>query len=463
MIPLHARVAAIDDNEDHLQKIVWGLGKAGFCPIPFFFDDGKLEIEPPQPLPGIRMVFTDIHLTFGGANNDKTHAANIIRCLKKIVGNGPYALIFWSQFPGDADAIAALIAARAGDAGLTPPIGYAAVDKNEVFKVTPENGDDAFDPGKLRHLILDRIRGFKTLAVASSWEERAAQAAARTTNRLFELVSGAAQPADEWEGLLAYLACEAVGVDEARTDLTKALDSALLPLLEDQLALMGSQPAPSAEDVQRLIDRVSAKDGPPRPTSIAVSHLNASYLIEETSQGDGSRMWDRGMVYELSPVHINSGPFVRAFGHIDSMLIRQEFATRDLDDEELRLARLHVVELGPECDHVQGKMVTHRFLLALLFPASLLGAFTGKAKGKPSGGAPRYRNESVLDIGEIVMRDSPDTTWHLLISCRSFMTLAARTEVEGRCRFRLRRALLEEVVHRYVTHARRPGVIRFRA
>jgi hypothetical protein len=463
MIPLYARVAAIDDNEDHLQKIVWGLGKAGFCPIPFFFDDGKLENEPQQPLSGIRIVFTDIHLTYGGANNEKTHAANIIRCLRKIVDRGPYALIFWSQFPGDADAIAALIAARATDAGLTPPIGHAAVDKNEVFRVTPENGDDAFDPGKLRDLILDRIRGFKTLAVASSWEERAAQAAARTTDRLFDLVKGAAQPADEWEALLAYLACEAVGVDEARADLTNALDSALLPLLEDQLALIGSQPVPTAEDVQRLMARVSVEDGPQRPASISVSHLNASYLIEEASHGDGSRMWDRGMVYELGAAHINSGPFVRAFGHVDSVLIRQEFATRDLDDEERQLARLHVVELGPECDHVQGKMVTHRYLLALLVPASHIGAFTGKAKGKQASGTARYRNDSVLDIGEVVMRDAPGTTWHLLISCRSFMTLAAKTEVEGRCRFRLRRALLEEVVHRYVTHARRPGVMRFRA
>jgi hypothetical protein len=425
-VGVHTRVAAIDDNEDHLQKIVWGLGKAGFCPIPFYFDDGKLEVEPARPLSGIRIVFTDIHLTFGGANNEKTHAANIIRCLKKIVGDEPYALIFWSQFPGDADAMAALIAERAADAGLTPPIGHAAVDKNEVFQVTPENGEDAFDAGKLRDLILDRIRGFKTLAVASSWEERAALAAARTTNRLFDLVKHAAQPAEEWEGLLAYLACEAAGVDEARTDLTKALDSALLPLLEGQLALMGSQPAPSADDFQRLMNLVSVEDGPPRPESIAVSHLNSSYLIEEVSEGDGSRMWDRGMVYELSSAHINSGPFVRAFGHVDSVLIRQEFATRDLSDEERQLARLHVVELGPECDHVQGKMVTHRYLLALLVPADLLDAFVEKSKKKSAASVPRYRNDSILDIGEVALRNTPGSTWHLLISCRSFMTLSRR-------------------------------------
>lgn len=460
MIPLHARVAAIDDNEDHLQKIVWGLGKAGFCPIPFFFDDGKLENEPQQPLPGIRIVFTDIHMIYGGVNNTKTHAANIIRCLRKIVGSGPYALIFWSQFPDDSDGIAALIEARAAEAGLTPPIGHASVDKKEVFKVTAENGDEAFDPGKLRDLILDSIRGFKTLAVASSWEERVGQAGARTTNRLFDLVKGATQPGDEWEGLLAYLACEAVGVDEARADLTKALDAALLPLLEDQLTLMGSQPAPSAEDVRRLMDRIPAEGRPQRPASTSLWHLNTSYLIEEVSHDALGRMWDRGMVYELGSAYVDSGPFVRAFGLEASSLIHQEFATRKLKDEERRRANLHVVEIGPECDHVQGKVVTHRYLLALLVPADLLEAFVEKSKKSNNV---RYSNESIVDVGEIALREVPDSPWHLLISCRSFMTLAAKTEVEGRCRFRLRRTLLEEVVHRYVTHARRPGVMRFRA
>lgn len=458
MIPLHARVAAIDDNEDHLQKIVWGLGKAGFCPIPFFFDDGKLENEPLQPLPGIRIVFTDIHMIYGGVNNPKTHAANIIRCLRKIVGSGPYALIFWSQFPDDADSIAALIEARAAEAGLTPPIGHASVDKKEVFKVTEENGDEAFDPGKLRDLILDRIGGFKTLAVASSWEERVGQAGARTTNRLFDLVKGAAQPADEWEALLAYLACEAIGVDEARADLTKALDSALLPLLEDQLSQMGGEPAAAAEDVQRLIDRFPPGGRPPRPASTSVSQLNASYLIEEVSQTESGRMWDRGMVYELGGAHLDSGAFVRSFGLAAGELIQEEFATRELKDEERRRAKLHVVEVGPECDHVQGKMVTHRYLLALLVPADLLDKFILKSKKSNNV---RYSNESIHDLGEVALREAPGLTWHLLISCRSFMTLAAKTVVEGRCRFRLRRAPLEEVVHRYVTHVRRPGVMRF--
>lgn len=33
---------------------------------------------------------------------------------------------------------------------------------------------------------------------------------------------------------------------------------------------------------------------------------------------------------------------------------------------------LHVIELGPECNHVQNKVPTHRYLLALLVPVALI-------------------------------------------------------------------------------------------
>lgn len=455
MIPLYSRVVAIDDVEDHLQKIVWGLGKAGFSALPFFFEDGRLENPPERPLPGIRIVFTDIHLVGGGPNNEKTHAANIIRCLKKIVASGPYVLIFWSQFPGDGDKISSLIAERAAEAGLAPPLGYAAIDKNDVFKIDSPDGNQDFDAAKLRQLILEKVSAFKTLAVAASWEDRVARAAARTTDRLFELVEGAAGTSDDWAKLLAFLACEAVGQHEAREDLIPALDAALLPLLEDQLSLIGDEPVPEQEDVQVLLDIVSANERCECPPSVAKSRLNASYLIEEFTNDAGASMWARGTVTALGSGFINSGEFVRAFRHDDATLIRREFAVRDLKDEEKRSTRLHVVELGPECDHVQGKVSTHRYLLALLVPEAVLSAFY---HGKKLSGSTRYHNDSVMNVGKVMLKEGE---WFLLISCRCFMALAASTDIDGRPAFRLRRALMEEVAHRYTTHARRPGVMRF--
>jgi len=460
MIPSYSKVVAIDDNEDHLHKIVWGLGKAGFCAIPFLFEDGRLEGAPKNPLTGVRVVFSDIHMVGGGQNVEKVHADNIIRCLRAIVGSGPYVLIFWSQFPGDAQQIQTRICERMKERELPAPIGFAAIDKNAVMRIGEGLENDEFDANRLRELIVAELQQFRTLAVALSWEDRAARAAARTTNRLFDLVRRSVNVPEDWENLLAHLAYEAVG-PAAKEDLTSALDAALLPLLEDQLTLIGKDEPPAREDIQRLMDLVGGEARPERPSGVAVPLLNASYLIEELPTPTTANSWGRGIVTELGNSFINSGEFVQAFGCNDAILIRQEFATRDLESEERRAVKLQVVELGPECDHVQSKIATHRYLLALLVPSELIGAFTGQPANGKKQTTRRLRNDSVIDVGEIAFEGTSEQSWHLLVSCRCFMSRAAKIPVNGRPRFRLRRLTIEELAHRYITHARRPGVMRF--
>ena len=177
----------------------------------------------------------------GAPNNEKTHASNIILCLKQIVGNGPYALIFWSQYPEEAERMRLIIEERAAEAGLMRPLGYGRIDKNAVFNIQPAGKDDAFDAAKLRELILQQVSGFSTLAVATSWDNRAAMAAARTTNQLFSLAGNDENRSEIWAQVLAYLACEAVGWNQAKLNVRNALDAALLPLLEDQLTLIGRE------------------------------------------------------------------------------------------------------------------------------------------------------------------------------------------------------------------------------
>lgn len=459
MIPSYSRIVAFDDNEDHLKKIVWGLGKAGFCAIPFLFEDGRLDAPPKKPITGVRVVFTDIHMVGGGQNVERVHADNIIRCLRSVVGSGPYVLVFWSQYPGDSERIQALICDRMGGQGLPPPIGFAAIDKNSVMRIGEGIENDDFNAGRLRELILEELHQFKTLAVALSWEDRAARAAARTTNRLFDIVRRSANATEDWEKLLALLAFEAIGAT-AKEDLIAALDSALLPLLEDQLTLIAKDEPPAQADIQRLLDLLGNGERPRRPESIAFPLLNASYLIEELATPTAINSWGRGVVTELGTAFVNSGEFCQAFGVDDAALIRQEFATRDLSEHERRSVKLHVVELGPECDHVQSKISTHRYLLALLVPDESIGAFTGQAPNARRSSTPRFRNDSVIDVGKISFVEEVDKSWHLLVSCRCFMALAAKKPVKGRPRFRLRRQTIDELAHRYTTHARRPGVMR---
>lgn len=455
MIPRYSRVAAIDDNEEHLKAITWGLSQAGFCPVPFRFDDGDLLPAPEAPITGMRIVFADIHMASGNLDNLKMHAGIIIQCLNKIAASGPYALIFWSMYPGDVEMMKSLIEADAPGTGVTPPIAYGSIDKNMVLGA---DGSGTFDAEALRTLIGEQMGNFPTLAIAAHWEMRAAEAAAKTTNTVFLLTPTqiAEQRTKSWESLLAFLAAEAVGPEVAPQSIDAALDSALLPILEDQLSFIGGPPATPIPETHPLRVALSVSPRPLRPDGISVAQLNAGYLIDEAGAASPKGEFERGMVIQLPGSFINSGPFIRQFGKERSDLIREEFLLKDkvVTAEQLSQLTLHIVELGPECDHVQGKLSTHRYLLALLVPSALISLCHSKKLG--------YKNLSVIDAGLMAFKRSPQDEFHLLISTRCYMTLAPGSALGGLCRFRLRRLSIEEVVHHYTTHARRPGVMRFK-
>lgn len=453
MIPRYSRVAAIDDNEEHLKAITWGLSQAGFCPVPFFFEDGDLDSPPPEPIAGIRIVFTDIHMV-GGNFAAKIHSGIIIKCLKSIVASGPYALIFWSKYPADVEEIKTFIQTDGPRAGLTTPIAYGVIDKNTVLSAQTPGG---FDAEELRELIRQQMEAFPTLATAAQWEMRASEAAAKTTDAVFSLTQQSL-PSEartkEWESLLAFLATEAVGQTTAARNIDAALDSALLPILEDQLSFVGGASATKITDTHPLQVALSG-NRPKRPKNISVARLNASYLIDEAGAASPKGEFERGMFIQLPGSYINSGPFIRQFGREKSELLRKEFLCQEATPEQIGILPLHVLELGPECDHVQNKVSTHRYLLALLVPVTMI-----KLCRRESGG---YHNDSVINAGLIAFKNAPKDEFHLLVSTRCYMTLAPGASLGGTCKFRLRRLSIEEVVHRYTSHTRRPGVMKFSA
>ncbi len=456
MIPRYSRVAAIDDNEEHLKAIAWGLSQAGFCPVPFRFDDGDLLPAPEVPVTGVRIVFTDIHMALGNLGNPKMHAGIIIQCLKKIGASGPYALIFWSRFPTEVEQIKSLIEADSPGTGLTPPIVYGSIDKKMVLGA---DGSGAFDAEQLRELIGEQMEKFPTLATAAHWEMRAAEAAAKTTDTVFLLTQAqiAEQRTKAWESLLAFLAAEAVGPEVAPRSVDAALDSALLPILEDQLSFVGRTSATPIPETHPLRIALSVSPRPLRPDGISFARLNASYLIDEAGAASPKGEFERGMVIQLPGGFINSGPFIRNFGKERSDLIRAEFLlkSKTVTAEQVGQLALHVVELGPECDHVQGKVATHRYLLALLVPSELISLCYSQKTG--------YNNLSVINVGLMAFKNAPQEEFHFLISTRCYMTMPPGAALGGKCRFRLRRMAIEEVMHHYTTHARRPGVMRFKS
>lgn len=465
MIPQNIKVIALDDVEDHLIKIVRGLGRAGFSVSPFYFDDGELEDAPSCPLDGVRIVFSDIHMS-NGSHDPKINGATIAQCLSKIIAPGPFVIIFWSQFPGDAEMVFKEVCKRLPENRGEAPIGYGAISKSEVLALA-EN-PDLFDLEKLKKNIFSEVQKFQPLLFTAAWEDKVFRASAKTTNRLFSLTN--IYPSDkklhEWGRLTAFLGAQAVGGLNARKDIAYAVDQALLPLVEDHLSVMSKF---SGGAIDSISEYISEKGNIKRPNKIPASKLQTGYLIEEVSGDLNSLGSLRGVVIELASSFVNSGPFINSFGCGRDDLIKREFLNQQevLTDEEASRIKLHAVELGAECDHINNKISTYRYLLAILVPAELMHLFNGEGRvPEKNKNVLRLNNMSVMDAGCFHLEKyngDGSKDFHLLISCRCFMALAMGKNAEGMPRFRLRRALLEEVSHRYVTHTRRPGVMRFAA
>lgn len=465
MIPQNIKVIALDDVEDHLIKIIRGLGRAGFSVSPFFFDDGELEDVPKRLIDGVRIVFSDIHMS-NGSHDPKINGATIAKCLRQIISPGPFVIIFWSQFPTDSTQVFNEVCARLEEAGHVAPIGYGAISKAEVLALA-EN-QNSFNLSELKKKIFEEVSKFQPLLFTAAWEDKVFRASAKTTNKLFSLTSTyeVTSKLKEWGKLTAFLGAQAVGGLNARKNIQSAVDQALLPLVEDHLSLMMGDDNVSAD---AILEYIKENGSVKRPVKISASQLHTGYLIEAIESDFNSMGSIRGVVLELASSFVNSGSFINSFGYEKSELLKREFLNNQesLTVEESALIKLHVVELGAECDHVNDKVSTYRYLLAVLVPSELLNLFNGEGrKDRKEKGKLKFNNSSVIDAGCFSIKPNKDENakdFHLLISCRCFMALAKGKSAAGVPRFRLRRALLEEVAHHYVTHARRPGVMRFAA
>lgn len=450
MIPNYIRVAAIDNDLDHLNKIYSGLVRAGFWVMPFHYDLGRISPMPPAPFNGVRLVFTDIHLSEGQMSNMPIHAMAIIESLKRIVCDGPYAIMFWTQYPEDADNVMQEIRIRAKEADFLLPVAYGCINKSLVIG----SGEEPENLEEFKRQLDSEIHKCGALLLSISWEERVSQAAIKSTHRLFELSqkdSTGEESIVVWQKLLSSLSTSAVGTERANLAPSAAMDAALLPILEDRLQGTSSSVHSSLE--QMLIDQFGNW-----PENVSKSSLNSHYLIEAISQPNTVLPSGRGVVSRISRTAWDEN-HPDKFGLSCSALVGKEFFLIPPAEGSAILDSVIpcVVTLTPECDDVQGKVGAFRYLLAILVPCTDANRRLFYSRTKAS-----YANLSIFSAGTLDLDiDDVREDYILLISCNRFFAKPDANLLHATPLLRLRRGVLEELSHHYATHARRPGVMRF--
>jgi hypothetical protein len=453
----------LDDESDELWAVTQGLGNCGFPAISHLIDAGKLERTPSEKYAGIRFFFTDLHVLGGGAIKLEAHVSALAKFIQQLIDPTCYVLVFWSKFQDEVESAKQMLNKYLPREYL--PFAYETLAKEDA-KHAADKDQSVSEPARedLRCQISEVVNRYPQLKAIMNWESLVSKAAVETTNRLISTIStitdeGACSFADpaNVRAVLARMAQEALGGPHAPDAPTKGLTIALLPILQD---LMERAKNGGVDELQEFLAITD-------DATISLPHASLSSLLNDFfvhAEGQNISALERGAVIRLAEAYLNGhdglsrdisvqpGDWKDSVGR-EFVLNWGQKSPSDLDDIRawLDTKDVYAVELSADCDHAQNKSRSQRFLFAFFVSSARLTNFFSKKKTA-------WANGAIYATPEITLGG---VRGKLLISCRIFFARPHGNAVLGRAVTRLRKDVIDEVSHHYVTHMRRPGAIAF--
>jgi len=449
------RVVAIDDNPEHLKLIVQALQEAGW-PCQGLHYDGGLS-SPLLPLKGVRLVFLDIHLTPGAEAGAAASKAGLLAdALRTAICDGPFAIIFWTAFPKDAQEMIDYLWDRERSPDVPLPLAWTYLEKTTVLLSAGTNLVDAVEKA---------IENIKILSPLLAWESRLQTAAAKALDGLAAMAMPISSPTGSTEqeyqknlvGLLKKIA-KVVSPEEMRAGQEwRAFEHGLLPLLEDYLFDDNA----SASATWNIINGMTG-----HTPENATSRLNSCFLVDDDVVGQTCT--SRGVFSQLS---LKERQWSRFFNQTKNF-ISKEFmdlkrggggqAVQAQRDVALSKAIWGVVEIGAACDHANCKNHMPRHVLALMLPDEYRKT-VAYVRGHDRDKNAIYglgNHEGCVEYGPFRYMEKD---WHIALN---FRYLRGFTTAEGRVLgepvLRLRNQVVNEIGFKESAFHARPGIISFR-
>lgn len=461
-------IILVDDNQDYLDQLNRAFALSGLSCLPILYERNNPNNETGidhviSDTKHARIIVLDINLRESlDTQNAKNLYPTIEKVLEKLNPIGPYYLIFWSRYNNLPEQIITLLSARSKNV-IMAPIGWGYLDKTEFQN---EN-----NPGELRDKLLERIDDVCIFRLLLEWEDRTNHAASHTLSDLYKI---AATPSDNgWKmeetkkkliTLVTHIAHESVGHKNSKDSANHAVETGLLPILEDNLLGMTSDEDSDSLNEKwgkcleklgdtRTIDALSKED---------ISGLNTFYNLEEVPEGYPK--CKRGVFVTLSGgVVDDQNSFDSLFGKDNTCkkLVTEEFLfnTNVRDKKFRKEARKKIIlgwlEVGAACDHAQHKNRLHRYLFSALVPSKYLEMVCDNSKSKMSLKAHdgiyrsplfQYKKEQYV----------------LLASFRYTSGLHSDSYVLDKPIFRLKEQIINEIAFAWSKHSIRPGITSFR-
>lgn len=382
------------------------------------------------PCPDVRVVFADLHL-IGADSNHVTHFSTIGGLLENTIRPaGPYLIVLWTKYPDQAPALQAFLEERLQ--GVTKPFNVLPLAKSDHLDVT----GNVKDPDALMNAILEITETLPEMGVLLDWESRVHGAIGNTVSSILELslVQEAGKRSAEIGRILTRLGIEAVGRPNLAEDPFRAINEALLPILADRIANLGS--SGTQDDVWRDAVRAS---GQQTLTAMQAAKLNSMVHL---AQLDNANECERGAIVVL-PVAIRE-EFSQVFGLDEEEAAQNQFGCNSFDSEDENL-RWALVQAQAACDYAQRQPGSLPCYLALDSPAEFRTSNTPPAA--------LWRSPPFELDGEIR---------HLHVNARFPVSLSRKEFKGGKPLYRLREQMLAGLAHHIHSYGGRPGMISFR-
>lgn len=503
------RVVVVDDNAEHLFAVANALSVSGIPCVWHLYDNQShtlLPKPPEQGYEGIRLVITDLNIrNFPGTNPDpKVLGATLIEdVLTHILPPTaiPYGLVLWSSVTDVIDDVCTYIRERINhklldDKARRPtPLSIELMKKGEfisnVISEKPSIRDlitDAVAGIDKVKIELEKALGDPQLRLVCAWETRACQAATSTINTIFDASTLYANEslADEDKTkhksqsealklVLAKVANESAGRINAKEDSARALDDGLVDLFVDDLRSLAD-----TGDYQNIVSTglAGAVGGQVNLSPAVRARLNTSLHVERHRSILEKRV-NRGLVLgaddeEKIATLVGRTParkilWSEFFFTVDQFESAAKLATAEKTqgwEDLVKLAeraksektevekecRLRLVEIGADCDHANRKDRTVRMLCALEVPERFSYFLTrpGTHSGKKS--------DALTTLGPWCLLDRKGV--YLVVSVGRF-TIGQNWSIppDLQPKYRLRRPLVDSLLHAYASHSSRIGYV----
>ena len=421
------RIIVIDDELAHVDGLTKSLNEHSVACLPIHFTGDPTRI---RACPDVRIVFADLHLV-GPNQNHATHFATIGGLLEDVIRPaGPYFILLWTRYPDQASALREFLEERL--VGVTKPFDVRPLAKSDHLDAQ----GNVRNANALIQTIVNIIDSLPQLGALFDWESRVLGATGNTVSSILELVSTQEMNArpEELGRILSTLAVAAAGRAHVDEDRFRAVNDALLPILDDRIANLRTDG--TGNDVWQEAVNVAAA----QPlTAQAAAKLNRMAQFAQLDSTDGH---ERGAVITLvDPIREK---FSDEFGVEEIEAARDQFRCRDFDPEDDRF-RWVLVQVQAACDYAQRRPGSLPCYLGLDLPSDY------RRGGKPP--------ES-LWRGPVFEIDGSIRVLHVNAQ---FPVSVSRSEFENAAPvYRLREQILNDLTYRLHSHGGRPGMLSYR-